>query len=227
MRILAFSLCLLLAACGRPLTENEVSFLTAMQGPGFDGDRIRFHDGLWAGKITYQRPIRPRLTCMERMWPPSRGETVTVSPGAMTLFRHVFYREDLYRDDFVPEYPERIDLADAMLLAHEATHVWQWENRARTGYSPLKAAREHRVSEDPYLFDPGNSARVLDHRYEQQGAIVEEYVCCHVLDPEAPPTARLREMISAEMPVTGLEAVLDDPEVLVPWRGIQPEGICR
>ena len=139
----------------------------------------------------------------------------------------MLFDKDWYLEDYLPDHPDRIGLIAAMLLAHEATHVWQWENRARTGYSPLKAAREHRVSEDPYLFDPGNSARFLDHGYEQQGAIVEEYVCCHVLDPEAPRTARLREMISAEMPVTGLEAVLDDPEVLVPWRGIQPEGICR
>ena len=84
-----------------------------------------------------------------------------------------------------------------------------------------------RTGPTAYLFDSAAKPAFLDFGFEQQASIVEEYVCCHVLDPEAPRTARLREMISAEMPVAGLEAVLDDPEVLVPWRGIQPEGICR
>ncbi|GGG87104.1 hypothetical protein GCM10011415_42020 [Salipiger pallidus] len=216
-----------LAACGRPLTQNETTVLQAMQGDDLDTSRIRFHDGLWAGKVTFQRPIRPRLTCMERIWPPSQGETVTTSPGAMTLFNRVFYREDLYRKDFMSEWPERVDLLDAMLFAHESVHVWQWQNRARTGYTPLKAAFEHGVSEDPYLFDPERDGRFLDHGYEQQGAIVEEYVCCHLLDPEAPRTARLRTMISEEMPLEGIEEALDVHEVLLPWRGVQPKGICR
>ncbi|MGR3375112.1 hypothetical protein [Salipiger abyssi] len=227
MRILLLLLCLTLAACGRPLTQNERAFLSAVQGDQVDTSRVRFHDGLAAGSVTYQRPIRPRLTCMERIWPPSRGETVTVSPGAMTLFNRVFYRKDLYREDYMPHYPKRVDLLDTMLLAHEMVHVWQWQNRDRTGYSPLKAATEHGRSDDPYLFDPDSSARFLDHGYEQQGAIMEEYVCCHILDPEAPRTARLREMIGAEMPVARLDAALRDPEVLVPWAGIQSEGICR
>ncbi|MBN8187148.1 hypothetical protein JF540_10630 [Salipiger thiooxidans] len=220
-------LCLILSACGRPLSENETAFLKAMQGDQLDTRRVRFHDGLWAGSITYQRPIRPRLTCMERVWPPSQGETVTVSPGAMTIFNRVFYRDDLYREDFVPDYPQRVDLLDAMLLAHEMVHVWQWQHRDRTGYTPLKAALEHGVSEDPYLFEPDKPGRFLDHGYEQQGAIVEEYVCCHMLDPDAPRTSRLRKMIAAELPVDGLERALDNPEVMVPWAGIQQKNICR
>ncbi|KAA8606371.1 hypothetical protein AL036_14945 [Salipiger aestuarii] len=226
MRLILIAL-LLLVSCGRSLTPNESAFLRAIQGDQLDTTRIRFHDGLAAGSVSYTRPIRPRLTCMERIWPPSRGETVSVSPGAMTLFQRVFYRKDLYRDDFLPDYPDRIDLLDAMLLAHEAVHVWQWQNRARTGYTPIKAMTEHGASADPYLFDPDGAARFLDHGYEQQGAIVEEYVCCHVLDPDAPRTKRLRDMIGAEMPVARLEAALDKPEVVVPWAGIQPDGICR
>ncbi|MCR8547373.1 hypothetical protein M4578_06010 [Salipiger sp. P9] len=226
MRLLLLAL-LLLTACGRPLTPNETAFLTAIQGDQLDPARVRFHNGLAAGSITFRRPIRPRLTCMERIWPPSRGETITVAPGAMTLFNRVFYRKDLYRDDFMASYPTRVDLLDAMLMAHEMVHVWQWQNRRRTGYSPLKAATEHGRSADPYLFDPDSKAQFLDHGYEQQGAIVEEYVCCHILDPEAPRTGRLRDMIGAEMPVERLDAALKAPEVLVPWAGIQKQGICR
>ena len=226
MRLILIAL-FLLASCGRPLTPNETAFLRAIQGEQIDTARIRFHDGLAAGSVTYRRPIRPRLSCMERIWPPSRGETVTVSPGAMTLFHRVFYRKDLYRDDFLPDYPARIDLLDAMLLAHEAVDLGEKNNPARTGYTPIKAMTEHGASNDPYLFDPDGTARFLDHGYEQQGAVVEEYVCCHVLDPGAPRTERLRRMIGAEMPIARLNAALDNPEVVVPWAGLRQDGICR
>ena len=225
--LLLLTICLLLAGCGRPLTESEVSYLRALQGEQTNPDRVRLHDGHFAGSFRYQMPARPRLTCQERIWPPVGGETITVSPGATVIFNRVFYRDDLYEDDLMAGWPEEVDLFQAMLFAHEMTHVWQWQNRRRTGYSPLKALGEHTVSEDPYLFDPEESGRFLDHGYEQQGSIVEEYVCCRLLDPEAPRTARLREMISAEMPITRLDDVLDSPRVRIPWAGAKVEGICR
>ena len=228
MRIL-FCLLLLsaLSGCGRPLTDNETSFLEAMQGPQLDTGRVRFHDGLASRAVTFERPIRPRLACTERIWPPSSGETVTVSPAALTLFNHIFYREDVYLDDYLPRYPERVNLYAAMLFAHEMTHVWQWQNRKRTGYTPLKAATEHQTHVDPYLIDPDTSAQFLDHGYEQQGAIVEEYVCCQLLDPEAPRTARLRAMISEAMPIGGLDAALTGTDVVIPWKGAEIENICH
>ncbi|ETX31003.1 hypothetical protein [Roseivivax isoporae] len=226
MRALLCLALVLLAACGRPLTDNERAFAAAVQGPDLNTARVRFHDGHFAGAITYTRPIRPRLTCQERIWPPSRGETVTVSPGATTFFNRVLYREDLYREDFLAGYPDTVDLVDAMLFAHEMTHVWQWQNRRVTGYHPLRAAFEHTSSPDPYLFDPEGTARFLDHGYEQQGAIVEEYVCCRLLDPEAPRTARLREMIGAVMPIGRLEAAIDRPNVRVPWPEADFANIC-
>ena len=224
---LVLGLCLLLAACGRPLTPAEMSFVTAMQGDETDLSRVRLVNGHFAGSVTFQRPVRPRLTCQERLWPPSRGETVTVSPGATVLFNRIFFRKDLYRADFLAEHPQVIDLTDAMLLAHEMVHVWQWQNRARTGYTPWKAAREHGASPDPYLFAPDTAGRFLDYGYEQQGAIMEEYLCCRLLDPEAPRTARMHAMISAEMPLEGLDAFLDAGGVRIPWAGAETEGICR
>ncbi|MCM2563838.1 basic secretory family protein [Lutimaribacter sp. EGI FJ00015] len=228
MRALILTACvILLAACGRPMTENEVAFATALHGDTVNPARVRFHDGLVAGSFTYQRPVRPRLSCSERIFPPSRGETVTVSPGAAVLFNRVFYRRDLYRDDFMKGFPDRIDLLDAMMFAHEMVHVWQWQNRARTKYHPLKGAGEHSGNPDPYLFDVENTARFLDYGYEQQGAIMEEYVCCRLLDPDAPRTARLREMISAEMPLNGLDRAISRPRVRLPWPGAKTRGICR
>ncbi|MDU8912424.1 hypothetical protein [Aestuariicoccus sp. MJ-SS9] len=227
MRMTLILMLCLLAACGRPLTEGETAFADALAGPAVDTASVRFHNGHFAGSFTYTRPVRPRLTCQERIFPPSDGETVTVSPGAMVLLNTVLFRRDLYRDDLMPGFPGLIDLADAMLVAHELAHVWQWQNRAETGYHPLKAAREHRDSPDPYLFEPDTEGDFLTYGYEQQGAIVEEYVCCRLLDPQAPRTARLRDMISRHMPVDRLEQALDRPLVRLPWSGAEPRGICR
>ncbi len=223
----AIALFFLLAACGRPLTPNELAFTRALQGPELDTQKVRVLKGLPGSSITFKRPIRPRLTCQERLFPPSEGETVTTSPIALVLFNTIRLRKDIWREDFLPAWPEKIDLLDAMLLAHEMTHVWQWQNRDLTGYHPIKAAREHRVSADPYLIDPTTQSRFLDHGYEQQGAIVEEYVCCRVLDPDAPRTDRLRRMIGEVMPVDRLDAMIDRPAVRLPWRGVEIEGICR
>ncbi|MBV2360024.1 hypothetical protein KUH32_09580 [Thalassococcus sp. CAU 1522] len=227
MRAVLLLALLLLTACGRPLTENETAYLRALQGDQVNPARMRLNDGHFAGAYTYRIPTRPRLTCQERIWPPQGGKTVTVSPGATVLFNTVLFREDLYLPDYLPGWPDTVNLYAAMLFAHEATHVWQWQNRARTGYHPLKALREHATSDDPYLFDPDTSGRFLDYGYEQQGSIVEEYVCCRLLDPEAPRTDRLRRLIAQEMPVDGLDAVIDRPRVILPWDGAQVENICR
>ena len=152
---------------------------------------------------------------------------MTSSPIALVLFNSIRIRKDIWRDDFLEGFPDRLTLLDAMLLAHEMTHVWQWQNRDLTGYHPIKAAREHQMSVDPYLIDPNTKSNFLDHGYEQQGTIVEEYVCCKALDPDAPRTERLRKMIAEVMPVDRLDALIDRPLVRLPWRGVEPRGICR
>lgn len=228
MRVLSLLCLLFLAACGRPLTPSETAYLQAIQGDALDTRKMRIVNGHFAGAITYEIPVRPRTTCQERIWPPmTQAQSVTVSPAATVLFDTVLMRKDIYRRDFLKGWPDRVDLFDAMLLAHEATHVWQWQNRGRTGYTPLKALNEHVISRDPYLFDADRPRDFLEFGYEQQGSIVEEYVCCRLLDPKAPRTERLREMISKHMPIGRLDAVIDRPMIRVPWDGVQTDGICR
>ncbi|WP_317133902.1 hypothetical protein [Tropicibacter oceani] len=206
----------------------ETAYLKALQGDQIDTQKIRVVDGHFAGSYVYTIPVRPRTTCQERIWPPLEKErTVEVSPAASVIYNTMLFREDLYRDDLMEGWPTKIDLAQAMLLAHESVHVWQWQNRDRTGYTPLKALSEHTASADPYLFDPDKTADFLSYGYEQQGSIVEEYVCCRLLDPAAPRTARLRAMIAQHMPVDGLDRVLGQGTVRLPWAGVQTEGICR
>ncbi|SIS96703.1 hypothetical protein SAMN05421759_10810 [Roseivivax lentus] len=223
--ILFLALALLATACGRPLTDNETAFARALHGDAINPARVRFHDGHFAGSYNYTRPARPRVTCQERIFPPRSGE-VTVSPGATTFFNRVLYREDLYRDDFLGELPEVIDLFDAMLFAHEMTHVWQWQNRDRTGFTPWRAALEHTASADPYLFET-DQGDFLDYGYEQQGSIVEEYVCCRLLDPDAPRTARLHRMIAGAMDISALDTVLNAPRIRIPWAEAETENICH
>jgi hypothetical protein len=228
-RLLLLPLCLvLLTGCGRPLTEAEQSFAATMKGDTLDIDRVRLVRGAMVGSVTFQRQPRPRVACRERIVPPPENphETVTVSPAAVALFNRVFFTHGWYLDDYLDDYPETLDLVAAMLFAHELTHVWQWQNRAETGYHPLRAATEHTVTDDPYLFDLDGAQRFLDYGFEQQGAIVEEYVCCRALDPQAARTQRLHDMIGAAMPLTPLPEEGREYNVLIPWKDAEIDGIC-
>ncbi|MCU9840111.1 hypothetical protein OEZ49_20300 [Ruegeria sp. WL0004] len=216
----------LVAACGRPLTETERNFASRLHGTALDLDRVRLVEGAPVGAVTFQRKPRPRVTCRERILPPTKEEVVTAKPAAVTLFQKVFFTKDWYLEDYLPNYPERMHLVAAMLLAHELTHVWQWQNRHVTGYHPLRAAAEHGASDDPYLFELETSPDFLDYGYEQQGAIVEEYVCCRALAPEAARTKRLHGMLSAAFPVSDLPRSSRESDVLLPWKGAELKGIC-
>ncbi|MEL7099498.1 MAG: hypothetical protein AAGM84_11775 [Pseudomonadota bacterium] len=215
----------LLAGCGRPLTETERAFAADIHGPMLNADKVRFLDKAPVRAVTFTRPARPRVTCRERILPPIETKTVTSKPAAVALFNIVWYDVDWYLDDYLPDYPDRIGLIAAMLLSHELTHIWQWQNRKLTGYHPLKAASEHGQGTDPYLFDVDANPRFLDYAYEQQAAIVEEFVCCRALAPRAPRTKRLHALISQVMPVAPLPQSRPY-DVSMPWDGVELEGIC-
>ncbi|WP_193743445.1 hypothetical protein [Tateyamaria sp. ANG-S1] len=215
----------LLAGCGRPLTEAERAFASAIHGDQLSHDRVRLVDGAPTRAVTFKRKARPRTTCREKILPPPTTDIVTAKPAAVALWQTVLFDKDWYLDDYVPDYPGEINLIAAMLLAHELTHIWQWQNREVTGYSPLRAAREHRISDDPYLFDVSENRRFLDFGFEQQGSIVEEFVCCRALDPQGERTHRLHALISQSMPVAPLPQSRQS-DVLLPWDGVQVNGIC-
>jgi len=225
MFLRAFLILLLVASCGRPLTENERAFASRIHGESLDLDRIRLIRGAPVTAVTFRRKPRPRLACRERILPPAKDEIVTASPAAVALFNRIFFTKDWYAKDYMPAYPEQIYLIEAMLLAHELTHAWQWQNRKTTGYHPLRAAAEHGTRTDPYLFDLNAEAEFLSFGYEQQGSIVEEYVCCRALAPKAARTQRLHGMISTVMPVSDLPQNRE-ADVYLPWEDVQLRGIC-
>ncbi len=215
----------LVAACGRPLTDNERAFLGTIHGETLNYDRVRLHDGAPTRAVTFRRKPRPRTTCRELILPPPTDEIVTSKPAAVALFNRVLFDKDWFIEDYLPDYPDTIGLIAAMLFAHELTHVWQWQNRATTGYSPLRAASEHGGGADPYLFEIDGTRRFGDFGFEQQGSIVEEYVCCRALAPQAPRTARLHALIGQVMPVQPLPQSREW-NVRLPWDGLEVRGIC-
>ncbi|MGR3759002.1 hypothetical protein ACUXV3_02545 [Roseobacteraceae bacterium NS-SX3] len=222
---LLFLILLLAASCGRPLTGTERTFLGGIHGSAVDLDRVRIVRGAPVGSITFHRKPRPRLSCRERILPPVKEEIVTTSPAAVALFNRIFFTREWYLEDYTPAFPSQIYLVEAMLLAHEMTHVWQWQNRRTTGYTPLRAAAEHEGRRDPYLFDLDGPADFLAYGFEQQGAIVEEYVCCRALAPQASRTKRLHQMLSAAMPVSPLPQSRQS-DVYLPWKDAELAGIC-
>lgn len=214
-----------IAGCGRALTENERAFLGTIHGETLDMDRARLIDGAPTRAVTFRRKPRPRTTCRELILPPVEDEIVTSKPAAVALWNRVLFDRDWYLEDYLPGYPDEINLIAAMLFAHELTHVWQWQNRDVTGYSPLLAASEHGGGADPYLFEVDGDLRFTDFGFEQQGSIVEEYVCCRALAPQGPRTARLHALIAQVMPVAPLPQSREW-DVRLPWEGVQLRGIC-
>lgn len=214
-----------IAGCGRALTENERAFLGTIHGETLDMDRARLIDGAPTRAVTFRRKPRPRTTCRELILPPVEEEIVTSKPAAVALWNRVLFDRDWYLEDYLPGYPDEINLIAAMLFAHELTHIWQWQNRDVTGYSPLLAASEHGGGADPYLFEVDRDLRFTDFGFEQQGSIVEEYVCCRALAPQGPRTARLHALIAQVMPVAPLPQSREW-DVRLPWDGVQLRGIC-
>ena len=217
---------LVFASCGRPLTPQEQAFAGNIHGDTLALDRVRLVEGAPVAAITYKREARPRLACRERILPPVKEEIVTGKPAAVALFNRIYFTKDWYLDDYMPQYPEQMHLIAAMLLAHELTHVWQWQNRKTTGYHPLRAAAEHGGQKDPYLFDLDTSPDFLAYGFEQQGAIVEEYVCCRALDPDAARTRRLHRMLSPHFDLSSLPGTRRESDVVIPWSGAKVNGIC-
>jgi len=221
------TLCLLcLAACGRPLSEGETRLVGEVMGPTLDRSEVRFVEAGFIGTTTRTYPARPRTTCREKIAPPPAGPTFKARTAGAVLFTHVLTSPDWTLPDYLPDYPEAMNLPAAMFLAHEMTHVWQWQNRGITGYHPLRGAAEHSGGTDPYLFDPADRTPFLELGYEQQASLVEEYVCCRTLDPGGARTGRIWERLRAVMPV--------EPPGQAPWpiavSGVHPDtalkGIC-
>jgi len=101
-----------------------------------------------------------------------RGLLLTVRGSAVTIDNTVSFSKDSYSLDF--SLVESIGLLS--LLAHEVTHVWQYQNRVR-GYWWMKAALEHiRHRSQVYHYRLDRRKSLDEYRFEQQAQIVQDYV---------------------------------------------------
>ncbi len=115
---------------------------------------------------------------------------------------------EFYRADLAPDWPKSARFPQALVLAHELVHVWQWQHRRATGYRPARAAFESMVNMDPYFYVPDANVTFLKFGFEQQAALLEDYVCYALYDPAAPRRAELRPLLAPYFPIGRLDAVL-------------------
>lgn len=224
MRAAILVFAFLLISCSRPLTPGERAFVADMHGPAVDPAPVRISRNAPLGVASFKYEKRPRLSCRERIFPEPSDEIITTSPAGVVLGNHLYTSRNWSLPDYLPDYPAQLNLTAALYFAHEMTHIWQWQNRELTGYSVARAAQEHAGSADPYLFDLGTDTKFLNYAYEQQASVVEEYLCCALLDPQAPRTTRLRNLVSEVFPTDQLPR---PEQVILPWDGAQIRGICR
>ncbi|WP_281983269.1 hypothetical protein [Thalassorhabdomicrobium marinisediminis] len=219
-------LCLALVACGRTLTPGEQGLTRALMGDSFNASEVRLVEAGFIGMTTRTYPTRPQTTCRERIGPPPDGPTFDTRTAGAVAWTHVLTNPDWTLPDYAPNYPRAFNLVAVMYFVHEMTHVWQWQNRDTTGYSPLLGLAEHKPGIDPYLLDPAEEISFLELGYEQQAVLVEEFVCCRTLAPDAPRTQRLYRTLAEVMPVQPPQQSPRPSEIF----GIDPQadlnGIC-
>jgi len=216
----------LLAACGRGITDSEQLLMGQIMGDTFDPGPVRMLEAGFIGLTTRTFAARPQVTCRERIAPPPDGPTIRGRTAGMVAWTHVLTRPDWTVPDYMRGYPETIHLPTSMFFAHEMAHIWQWQNRALTGYAPWRGAAEHLPGGDPYLFDPHAEVGFLSMRYEQQAALVEEFICCRTLAPNAARTQRLFDTLSAVMLVQHPTQTPRPTEVLGVYENADLRGIC-
>lgn len=224
MRILLAFLCL--AACGRGLSDGERALMSPIMGDTFVADDARMIEAGFIGMVTRTYPTRPQTTCREKINPPPSGPTFRTRTAGAVAWTHVLTNPDWTLTDYAPEYPQAVNLVAAMYFAHEMTHIWQWQNRAATGYSPFRGLAEHRPGIDPYLFDPNEEIAFLEMGYEQQASLVEKFICCRTLAPTAARTERLYQALSQVMPVEHPTQTPKPDEVFGVHDGTDLVGIC-
>lgn len=202
-------LCLTLAACARPLTDTEEDFARDLFGPGLDTSKVTVTQGL--GLIPPYRTVPASLTVLTGTdkacvrTPQPRGAQ---PPQAFALYNRLHFDSTLYSSDMALGWPLGLRFPNAIILAHELTHVWQWQNRAVTGYTPVRAVAESWQFADPYYAAPGNAPAFYAFGYEQQAALVEDFVCFTIANPSHPRRAELRDILEPILPVAAFEAAV-------------------
>ncbi len=212
-RVLIAVFCVI-AACGRPLTQSETDFAQSLFGPTLDTGKVRVLSlPYWAKDADEARVMRGTERACVRT-PQPRGAQ---PPQAFALGNSMHFSERLQAREMTLFWPKALRFPQGLVFAHELTHVWQWQNRSWTEYSPFRAAVESIALPDPYFSATGEAPEFFAFGFEQQAAIVEDYVCFTVANPTHPRRAVLRDLLAPVFPVEAFEASIDRA-------GLLPEG---
>lgn len=197
----------LLAACARPLTSSEVEVAHALFGSSLDTSKVTVSNNLGLLPPPEPRPAREADAATPTKAPQGlcdRKRSTTrhyTSPAAFVLWDGIFVHEPYYSADAFRGFPDYAPYPSSVLMAHELVHVWQWQNRAITGYSPLVSAGESVEHIDPYWFKIDPQAEFLTFGYEQQAAMVQDFVCYALFDSTSPRLNELARVLRPVLPV--------------------------
>lgn len=213
IRRFALAAVLLLTACARPLTPTETEVAHSLFGDTLDTGAVSVTAGLGvlplprdrvregAGVVVAEAPpdlcVRKRST--QRYW---------TWPAAFVLRNNVFFSYRYYQSDAFRGFPRSAPYPSSLLLAHELVHVWQWQNRARTAYTSGEAAGETIANVDPYWFEVDPGAEFFTLGYEQQGALMQDFVCYALFDRNDPKLQELAAVLRPVLPVDDFLAKL-------------------
>ncbi|KMW59075.1 hypothetical protein AIOL_004056 [Candidatus Rhodobacter oscarellae] len=211
--LLIFLAALCLTACaGRPLAEGERALAEDLFGPSLDVQKVRVKSGFRGAPKTdtapplpeNPEPIKIRPGICDRTAPtPPEGP-----PPGWALYNNVHFSKDYYRNDTAPGWPNQILLPQTFIMAHELVHVWQWQNRKRTGYRPAKAALEAILNQDPYFYVPEEGAGLLEYGFEQQASLLEDYLCYAIFDPKNARRGQIRAILAPHFQMDRLDEAL-------------------
>ncbi len=206
-RLLVFIALLLASACARGLTENEATMARDIFGPDFDTERVRIAQDLaffpppTSARVKVMRKSAGENFCRREPTPPR-----TQAPPGVAIGNTIHLRADIYQADAGLFWPNRLVFPHNFVFIHELTPVWQWQNRATTGYHPLAAASESFTRSDAYFYDPDRDLTFSEYGFEQQAAMVEDYLCHAMLDPANPRRDELRAILAPVLPIEELDA---------------------
>ncbi len=214
LTVLVAACALALAGCARPLTQNERRFAADILGPSLDLDSVRIARGFAPLPEPPETPdtsdLYPIITenQVESLCDRTAPEPRSGPPPGWALWNRLHMSREFYRADLALDWPNSARFPQALVLAHELVHVWQWQHRRTTGYRPARAALESVLNMDPYFYVPDSDASFLKFGFEQQAALLEDYVCYALYDPAAPRRAELRPLLAPYFPVGRLDAAL-------------------
>ena len=205
----------LLGACTRPLSDNEAALAGALFDASLDPAKVRVAAG-----IVFTPPSAPpsalaAAPAAPRPAPPNicrrtqSTQRVIALPPAVTLGNRIIFRPRYYLPDTARGFPASLPLPAAPMLVHELVHVWQWQNRAQTGYTILGAAGESLARVDPYWWQGEAATRFAAFGYEQQAAIIEDFACLALFDRKNPRLAETAALLDGVLPTAAFLARLE------------------